>query len=263
MNFFWGDSERNGGDGSNRGSVVQTTSTFDLLSLPTSEAGAFYDQLNKEIEGLRAKVDNQLRDMVEASRKDITVLENKLKEIQSGEDSSTFTSTASKYETSVSGMSMMSGPLTSADSNMTEPVANLSRASRSRTRDAALSPSEEAKLLGIVKIGTVPEGREDDENDENEHSVQVDSQDRILQTRTHPDKTATNDFGEPSAGQSSAWKPGAVDGLVEMDTRDDWKDGATVSRQESAVDAIDKARNARFTPTSHYLQPAKQHGRGQ
>ena len=229
MNFFWGDSEKKDKD-DDGGGLLSMTSTFDLLSLPTSEAGAFYEQLNKEIEGLRAKVDSQLRDMVEASRKDITVLENKLKEIQSGEESSSMMTPISRFD------------LTSLDSNVTEPAANLSRAPKSRARDCPLSPSEEAKLLGILKIGSLPEGREDDENDDDEASTQVDSQDRILQTRTRPENTNTDSFASPHES-----------GSIEKQRL--WNVGPTVNAQESATtttDAIDKARQARYTPTGSY-----------
>lgn len=249
MNFFWGDSQ--GKAGEDAGAVVQTNSTFDLLSLPASEAGTFYDQLNKEIEGLRAKVDSQLKNMVEASRKDITFLETKLREIQSGE--STLSSVA-KFD--------LSTPLPSHDSNATEPVANLSHMARDKLKDGRLSPSEEARLIGIVRMGPVPEeGREDDEPKSNN----ADSQDRILQNRTSPDQSESNtSVQSKSVVSRSTWNPCSKDGLVLVDSDDTWKNGCAVDKkkqdgravenkkkqQKSTVDAIDKARKARHTPTS-------------
>ena len=250
MNFFWGDSSKGDGDS---GGLLQSTSTFDLLSLPTSEAGAFYDQLNKEIESLREKVDSQLRDMVEASRKDITVLESKLRDIQSTESSSVMTpSTYSSITTE------LKSALHNADSNVTEPITNLSGRPKSRARDSALSPSQEAKLLGVLRIGTVEECREDDENDETEAGHNTDSQDRILQTRTRPDQ---NEVPVPSSsmGQPTMpWKSPSTDGLVLMDDDEDpWQKGPTMAKQKPTSDAIDKARNARKTPTATFLGHVK------
>eukprot|EP00977_Amphora_coffeiformis_P007916 scaffold1771_cov172-Amphora_coffeaeformis.AAC.9 len=237
MNFFWGDSQ--GKRGEDADAVVQTSSTFDFLSLPTSDAGTFYETLNKEIEGLRATVDSQLRDMVEASRRDITVLETKLKEIQGGEST---ISTTMKYDSS--------SQLYSNDSNITEPVANLSSTARDRVKDGNLSPSEEARLIGVVKIGPVSEGREDDENDENEATCQTHPQDRILQTRTSPDQSEDRNI-------TSMWNPCSKHGLALMDNEDSWN-APTVKRKESKVDAIDRARRARYTPTSRSLNTFKE-----
>ena len=242
MNFFWGDSQ--GKRGEDADADVKTNSTFDLLSLPTSDAGTFYETLNKEIDGLRAKVDSQLRDMVEASRRDITLLETKLREIQSGE--STISSNM-KYDSS--------SQLYSNDSNITEPVTNLSSTAKSRTTDGNLNPSEEARLIGIVKIGPVTEGREDDENDESEESCQTHPQDQILQSRISPDQTANQN-------SISVWNPCSRDGLALVDNQDPCNNTPTVKTKESKVDAIDNARRARRTPISHSLNTSKDYDNG-
>lgn len=232
MNFLWPSTDAKPGNG---GADETSNSTFNLLSLPTTEAGSFYDQLNKEIEGLRAKVDSQLREMVEASRQDITVLETKLKEIQSSDTTST---TAQNKPNPYS-------PLNSADSNVTEPISNISRLMASRHRDDTLSPSEEARMIGIVKIGEMPECREDDENDENETDEdKLGSQDRILQTRTNPD---SNGATHSTAGQPSRWSRNSGENPLVIDI--DAMVGPTMKRLDSTkTDAIDKARRARLSP---------------
>ena len=240
MNFFWSDTNPNR-HSTNVGQAEQSTSPFSLLTLP-DEAGAFYDQLNKEIEGLRATVDSQLRDMVEASRQDISVLENKLREIRSGESSSAMPS--SWY-----GVANTS-PLQSADSNLTAPIGNLSRHAKARSGEMSLSPSEEARLVGVVRTRFLPEGREDDEESFGAGIFMNDFiHDRILQNRTCPDRADLEDIeAYCPAYQGPEFDP-ITAGRMMQTKANDYLTSALKAAKNSESDAIDKARSTRKTPT--------------
>ena len=165
---FWGGEEPESSDGKK-----QTASTMDLLTLPATEATAFYQKLNKDIDALRKKVDQKLRDMMTASESDLNILNSTLGEFKI--DETIGDQVITKYPTQSSKskvgppptrslLSHSQGhydtPISAADSNITERAANLSR--RGIPHNAS---SHEAELIGIVKYESVPEENDQEEDD--------------------------------------------------------------------------------------------------
>jgi hypothetical protein len=237
MRFFWsGEEKTNGDDG-----MMEEASPF-------ADAGLFYDNLNKEIGDLRSKVDQQLRDMVDSSQRDITVLETKLQDIRSTTGSApTRTNEEGGLLRKAYGSFPKSPVCTSADSNVTEPIGNLSRLqTQVDNRSDILSPSEEARLIGVVKFGAVPEGREDAETDESKTSEVND--DRILQTRIVPEHHRAEPNSFALKKPTSVWmRAPSRDGLVTIETQEPRE--KVHQGMESATDAIVKARKSKSSPS--------------
>jgi hypothetical protein len=185
--FAWSNLSENGARRPNAADGGDdNTSTMDLLSLPAAEAGAFYKQLNQDIDNLRQKVDRQLRDMIAASQEEVKVLHSGLNELKIM-DNPTF-STPHQDSRDRGGLVPSSQPpavspppaspsllsrtrdcpfeqsLPPSDSNVTQPIGNLSRKKGYRDFNS-LSPTMEAQLIGIVRQEPLVEEGEDDDDE--------------------------------------------------------------------------------------------------
>ena len=177
---FWGSQES-----SSTASDSKPASTMDLLTLPATEAGAFYHKLNRDIDVLRKKVDKKLRDMMAASENDLNALNSALGDFKI--DESIADHVITKYPTKSTrkpvdsiSQSLLSQsrarydrPIDTADSNITEPAANLSRNRKTRGK-AKRAFTSEPQLIGIVKYEPIRE--EEEEEDSSSKSSQNDPQ---------------------------------------------------------------------------------------
>jgi hypothetical protein len=195
--FAWSDLDENAARPSSA-DVDENTSTMDVLSLPAAEAGAFYKQLNQDIDNLRQKVDRQLRDMIAASQEEVKALHSGLNELHIMDNNPAFSLVPPQGDredphghVASSQTPAMSPPpasptllsstrdcpfeqlLPPSDSNVTQPIGNLSRKKGYRHSNS-LSPTMEAQLIGIVRQEpVVEEGEDDDGDDEKEESSAI------------------------------------------------------------------------------------------